>query len=68
MVSINNDALTEKILAGERITAEEALLLYEWPLEELGALADQRRRQTKRSSYNGDGNEIAGVESGDGFD
>src|SRR5437870_5106748 len=58
MVSINNDALTEKILAGERITAEEALLLYEWPLEELGALADQRRRQTKRSSYNGDGNEI----------
>src|SRR5712672_2971024 len=58
MVSMNNDALTEKILAGERITAEEALLLYEWPLEELGALADQRRRQAKRSSYNGDGNEI----------
>src|SRR5207244_7615638 len=58
MVSINNDALSEKILAGERITSEEALLLYEWPLEELGALADQRRRRTKRSSYNGDGNEI----------
>src|SRR2546427_9256478 len=58
MVSINNDALTEKILAGERITAEEALLLYEWPLEELGGLADQRRRQAERSSYNGDGNEI----------
>src|SRR6478672_7987718 len=58
MVSINNDVLTEKILAGERITAEEALLLYEWPLEELGALADQRRRQAKGSSYNGDGNEI----------
>src|SRR2546421_5570414 len=58
MVAINNDGLTEKILAGERITREEALLLYEWPLEELGALADQRRRQAKRSSYNGDGNEI----------
>src|SRR5213083_2616443 len=58
MVSINNNALTEKILAGERITPEEALLLYEWPLEELGALADQRRRQAKRSSYKGDGNEI----------
>src|SRR5437879_9650776 len=57
MVSINNDALTEKILAGERITAEEALLLNEWPLEELGALADKRRRQAKRSSYNGEGNE-----------
>jgi cyclic dehypoxanthinyl futalosine synthase len=58
MVSINNNGLTDKILAGERITPEEALLLYEWPLEELGALADQRRRQAKRSSYNGDGNEI----------
>src|SRR5947209_17232570 len=58
MVSISNNGLTDKILAGERITPEEALLLYEWPLEELGALADQRRRQAKRSSYNGDGNEI----------
>src|SRR4029077_7438926 len=46
-----------KILAGERITAEEALLLYEWPLDQLGALADKRRRQAKRSSYNGGGNE-----------
>jgi cyclic dehypoxanthinyl futalosine synthase len=58
MVSINNNGLTDKILAGDRITPEEALLLYEWPLEELGALADQRRRQAKRSSYNGEGNEI----------
>jgi cyclic dehypoxanthinyl futalosine synthase len=58
MVSINNNGLTDKILAGERITPGEALLLYEWPLEELGALADQRRRQAKRSSYNGDGNDI----------
>src|SRR5213076_167140 len=58
MFSINHNGLTEKILAGERITPEEALLLYEWPLEELGALADQRRRQAKRSSYKGDGNEI----------
>src|SRR3979490_1534882 len=58
MVSISNDGLTDKILAGERITPEEALLLYEWPLEELGALADQRRRQAKRSSYSGNGNEI----------
>src|SRR4029450_212287 len=58
MVSINNEALTDKVLAGERITPDELLLLYEWPLEELGALADQRRRLAKRSSYNGDGNEI----------
>ena len=58
MVSINNEALTDKVLAGERITPDELLLLYEWPLEELGALADQRRRLAKRSSYNGSGNEI----------
>jgi cyclic dehypoxanthinyl futalosine synthase len=58
MVAINNDGLTDKILAGERITAEEAFLLYEWPLEELGALADERRRQAKHSSYNGTGNQI----------
>src|SRR5207237_10427658 len=58
MVWINNNGLTEKILAGERITAEDAILLYEWPLEAPGALADQRRRQAKRSSYQGDGNEI----------
>jgi cyclic dehypoxanthinyl futalosine synthase len=58
MVSINQDALTEKILAGERITPEDALLLYRWPLEELGALADERRGQAKRSSYNGRGGEI----------
>jgi cyclic dehypoxanthinyl futalosine synthase len=58
MVAINNDRLTEKVLAGERITSEEAFLLYEWPLEELGALADERRRQAKHSSYNGIGNQI----------
>src|SRR6516164_440593 len=58
MISINKDALTDKVLAGERITQDDALLLFEWPLEELGALADQRRRLAKRSSYNGSGNEI----------
>src|SRR5215471_14637256 len=58
MVSINNGELTDKVLGGERITPNEALLLYEWPLEELGALADHRRRLAKRSSYNGSGNEI----------
>ena len=58
MVSINNEALTDKILAGKRITPDDALVLYKWPLEELGALADQRRRLAKRSSYKGSGNEI----------
>jgi cyclic dehypoxanthinyl futalosine synthase len=58
MVSLNRDALTEKVLAGERISSEEALRLYQLPLEELGALADERRRQAKRSSYEGRGNDI----------
>lgn len=58
MVSLNRDALTEKILAGERILPADALELYRWPLEELGVLANERRRQAKRSSYNGGGNEI----------
>ena len=55
---LNRDALTERILAGERISGDEALELYRWPLEEIGALADARRRQAKRSSYNGRGKEI----------
>jgi cyclic dehypoxanthinyl futalosine synthase len=58
MVSINGAALADKILAGERITPDEMLLLYSWPLEELGAMADQRRRQAKHFSYNGSGEEI----------
>src|SRR6266513_4660176 len=58
MVILNRDALTEKILGGERISSDNALELYRWPLAELGALADARRRQAKRSSYEGRGREI----------
>lgn len=36
--------LTDKIFAGQRISAYEAEALYELPLFELGALADHRRR------------------------
>jgi cyclic dehypoxanthinyl futalosine synthase len=50
--------LTEKILAGERISPNDALELYRFPLEELGALANDRRRQAKRGSYDGHGNDI----------
>jgi cyclic dehypoxanthinyl futalosine synthase len=58
MVSLNREALTQKVFAGERISAGEALELYRWPLEELGVLANERRRQAKRLSYNGSGNEV----------
>jgi cyclic dehypoxanthinyl futalosine synthase len=58
MVSQNQDALTAKILAGERISFEDALRLYPRPLEELGALANARRDLAKAKSYAGRGSEI----------
>src|ERR1700758_5281222 len=58
MVSLNRDALTERVLGGDRISPNDALELYRWPLEELGALANERRRRAKRLSYNGKGNQI----------
>ncbi len=58
MVALNNDALTEKVLSGERVTADELSQLARWPLEELGALATVRRDLAKRSAYEGRGREI----------
>src|SRR6266508_3364678 len=55
MVSLNRDALTEKILAGARISTDDALELYPWPLEELAALANARRDLAKAKSYGGRG-------------
>jgi cyclic dehypoxanthinyl futalosine synthase len=58
MVSLNRDWLAEKVLAGERISPDEALELYRFPLEELGALANARRDLAKAKSYGGRGCEI----------
>src|SRR5437762_1786294 len=58
MVSLNQDELTEKVLARERSSTDQALVLYRWPLEELGALANARRDLAKAKSYAGRGNEI----------
>jgi cyclic dehypoxanthinyl futalosine synthase len=58
MVALAAPALTEKILAGERISPAEALELYRWPLEELGALANARRNLAKHASYDGAGEEV----------
>ena len=58
MVAINRDALSEKILAGERIARDEAIELYRLPLEELGVLATARRDLAKGKSYNGRGRDI----------
>src|SRR5205823_14979044 len=58
MVSINRDALSEKVFAGERISRDDALELYRWPLEELGVLANARRALVKEPAYGGYGREI----------
>src|SRR5438046_5943769 len=55
MVSLNRDGLTEKVLAGERISTDEALGLYCLPLEQVGALANARRDLAKAKSYSGRG-------------
>src|SRR4030081_1259812 len=55
---IQETTLVEKVLAGQRISAEEALELYHLPLQELGALADHRRTMAKMDAYDQHGNEI----------
>lgn len=58
MVALNREPITEKILAGERISGAEALEIYRWPLAEIGALANARRDQAKRARYENRGSEI----------
>src|SRR2546423_11450685 len=58
MVSLNRDALSDKVLEGKRISSDEALNLYRLPLEELGAIANVRRNLAKEKSYGGRGREI----------
>src|SRR5437762_13099967 len=58
MVSLNGNALSDKVLEGARISSDEALRLYQLPLEELGALGDARRNLAKEKSYGGRGREM----------
>lgn len=51
--------LVDKVLAGERISGDEALALYrDAPLADLGALADRRRDLAKARAYDGHGREV----------
>lgn len=50
--------LIDKVLDGARISREEARALHQLPLEELGALANARRRYAKADAYAGRGNEV----------
>src|SRR5262249_20350233 len=58
MLALERDELTEQVLAGERISGGQALELWRWPLEDLGALASARRDLAKGKSYNSRGCEI----------
>ena len=52
------EALIDRVLAGERISREDARALYDLPLNELGALADHRRNLAKAAAYDGRGEQI----------
>ena len=52
------DTLLQKVWDGGRIDAAEALRLHALPLEELGALADRRRRLLRARAHAGRGNDI----------
>jgi cyclic dehypoxanthinyl futalosine synthase len=58
VVALSEGSLTEKVLAGERISAAEAFELYQRPLPELGQLATARRDLAKAASYDNRGREI----------
>src|SRR6266513_1308539 len=58
MVALLRDELSEKVLAGGRISAAQALELYRWPLAALGVLANARRDLAKQASYDERGREI----------
>jgi len=52
------EALVDKVIAGERVSDAEALLLYRLPLNVLGSLADHRRTLAKQAAYHGKGAEV----------
>ncbi len=53
-----DESISDKVLAGDRISREEARELYYAPLEELGELANYRRKLAKKDAFGGRGNEI----------
>ncbi|MGB8353344.1 MAG: cyclic dehypoxanthinyl futalosine synthase [Chthoniobacteraceae bacterium] len=53
-----DESIAGKVIAGDRITRDEARELYHAPLNELGELANIRRNRAKESSYGDRGNDI----------
>jgi cyclic dehypoxanthinyl futalosine synthase len=56
--AVSNEPLIDKVLAGERVTRDEARELYKLPLVDLGELANRRRDLAKAKAYEGRGTEI----------
>lgn len=50
--------VVDRVLNGERISEDDARELVRLPLNQLGALADARRKQIKANAFGGRGNEI----------
>ena len=55
---ICDEAIIDKVLAGERIDRDDARALLTLPLNEIGSLSDRRRELAKAAAYEGRGNEI----------
>jgi cyclic dehypoxanthinyl futalosine synthase len=55
---ILEESIVDRVLAGDRISVDDALALYQSPLNELGELANVRRQIAKREAYSGRGNDI----------
>ena len=53
-----DDSIAGKVIAGDRITRDEARALYHAPLNELGELANIRRNRARESAFDDRGNEI----------
>ncbi len=54
----SSEALLDRMLAGERISPDDARALYALPLNELGSLADHRRKLAKKDAFDGRGERI----------
>ena len=50
--------LEGKVSGGGRVTAEEAGVIYQWPLAKLGEAANARRNLAKAKDYEGRGREV----------
>jgi len=57
-VPLLDETVSDKVLAGGRLSVAETRELYHAPLNELGELANARRLLAKEQAYGGRGNEI----------